>query len=248
MGRCHEAFSIYPCLCSGSPAPIFASPKMKRSRHGLTSSLCGHHPVGQRSSANTPYQQLQMTARKVAGTPSAGMTAAPSRIRATASSTSMLENSILSAFISGSPGRIRRCDRVAQKKLIGGLIIHRSASVSGTPGRIRTCDLRIRSPLLYSTELRGHGCIVAISGRLVNLTRGKTWRRNLYPIDCTAKWPQIQQAQRPHCSSSYSILSIASPHASIASWAFRISSAAISNLSSSSSSRPCSSNIAAASR
>lgn len=24
----------------------------------------------------------------------------------------------------------------------------------GTPGRIRTCDLRIRSPLLYPTELR----------------------------------------------------------------------------------------------
>ena len=26
----------------------------------------------------------------------------------------------------------------------------------GTPGRIRTCDLRIRSPLLYPTELQAH--------------------------------------------------------------------------------------------
>ena len=26
----------------------------------------------------------------------------------------------------------------------------------GDPGRIRTCDLRIRSPLLYPAELRGH--------------------------------------------------------------------------------------------
>jgi hypothetical protein len=28
--------------------------------------------------------------------------------------------------------------------------------VDGTPGRIRTCDLRIRSPLLYPTELQAH--------------------------------------------------------------------------------------------
>ena len=27
---------------------------------------------------------------------------------------------------------------------------------NGTPDRIRTCDLRIRSPLLYPTELRAH--------------------------------------------------------------------------------------------
>ena len=29
-------------------------------------------------------------------------------------------------------------------------------TVDGTPGRIRTCDLRIRSPLLYPTELQAH--------------------------------------------------------------------------------------------
>ena len=28
--------------------------------------------------------------------------------------------------------------------------------IDGTPGRIRTCDLRIRSPLLYPTELQAH--------------------------------------------------------------------------------------------
>ncbi len=27
---------------------------------------------------------------------------------------------------------------------------------NGTPGRIRTCGLRIRSPLLYPTELQAH--------------------------------------------------------------------------------------------
>ena len=28
--------------------------------------------------------------------------------------------------------------------------------INGAPGRIRTCDLRIRSPLLYPTELQAH--------------------------------------------------------------------------------------------
>ena len=28
--------------------------------------------------------------------------------------------------------------------------------IRGTPSRVRTCDLRLRSPLLYPTELSGH--------------------------------------------------------------------------------------------
>ncbi len=29
---------------------------------------------------------------------------------------------------------------------------------NGVPDRIRTCDLRIRNPMLYPAELRGHRC------------------------------------------------------------------------------------------
>ena len=30
-----------------------------------------------------------------------------------------------------------------------------STSISGTPGKVRTCDRRIRNPMLYPAELRG---------------------------------------------------------------------------------------------
>ena len=48
------------------------------------------------------------------------------------------------------------CDRdttVLQKK--GTMISHNPFKINA-PGRIRTCDLRIRSPLLYPTELQAH--------------------------------------------------------------------------------------------
>src|ERR1700752_122643 len=41
-------------------------------------------------------------------------------------------------------------------KQIGTLTPASAAFVSNTPGRTRTCNRRIRNPLLYPFELRGH--------------------------------------------------------------------------------------------
>ena len=72
--------------------------------------------------------------------------------------------------VDGTPGRIRippvaafrlRLNRrpestYARTKTGVEPIVLPRLIVDGTPGRIRTCDLRIRSPLLYPTELQAH--------------------------------------------------------------------------------------------
>jgi hypothetical protein len=48
------------------------------------------------------------------------------------------------------------CFRKETDSSIDSETSHTEQSFIGALGRNRTCDLRIRSPLLYPTELRGH--------------------------------------------------------------------------------------------
>ena len=51
----------------------------------------------------------------------------------------------------------------AMKKYFVFIFQLKTINFAGAPSRIRTCDLRIRSPLLYPTELWAHGKVRLLS-------------------------------------------------------------------------------------